>query len=94
MADRTDFERIAMPLYQVDEARDPWLDEGLTSYSTARAMDEIYGPGVPITFLARLEKMMLFQVQTKQMHWSTTYRESTRHSGWGSPCQLYSYSFQ
>ena len=42
-----------------NEAADPWVDEGLTTYTTSKVMDEIYGPGVNITFLSRMEKTIL-----------------------------------
>jgi len=45
-----------------DEADEPWLDEGLTSYSTERAMEEIFGPGQSLPFLSRLEKTILLKL--------------------------------
>jgi|GEM_PF-2353942 len=42
-----------------NEAAEPWIDEGLTTYTTSKVMDEIYGPGVNITFLSRMEKTIL-----------------------------------
>ncbi len=42
-----------------NEVADPWIDEGLTTYTTTKVMEELYGPGVNITFLSRMEKTIL-----------------------------------
>jgi len=45
-----------------NEAESPWLDEGLTTYSTAKAVDEIFGPGESVPFLSGLERMILVKI--------------------------------
>jgi len=45
-----------------NEVADPWIDEGLTTYTTSKVMEEIYGPGVNITFLSRMEKTILLDL--------------------------------
>jgi hypothetical protein len=43
-----------------NEAEEPWLDEGLTTYSSVKAMEKIFGPGESISALSRIEKSVLF----------------------------------
>jgi len=45
-----------------NEAESPWLDEGLSSYSTALVLEELYGSGETLPFLQRLEKTILFRI--------------------------------